>query len=291
MVAIKQYSIQPPYISFFVVQLWKNIPVGGFYAIIPIIYVVVLLSLHVVTFIVLFFYYICVYITHHQDYCHPFYFLIMLILSLMTKLTSCKISEIWWEKVVSNTTLFWGNKKVKVQTWPCACTVHMQMHVAFFAGDDCIQSAFVNSLSGGSPLLGGISTNLFLFRVVVIVPSWGVAFTSMCRKCILTTLLTVIVSKAEVFCSWYMQTLEPCAWATWLLSCSLMKGWMSFSSSSKMIVIVDHNIMLGIILLMQVERFWKDLGMADHTPPLEKEGEMPSLPSLSPSIQFLNSTF
>ena len=94
MVAIKQYSIQPPYISFFVVQLWKNIPVGGFYAIIPIIYVVVLLSLHVVTFIVLFFYYICVYITHHQDYCHPFYFLIMLILSLMTKLTSCKISEI-----------------------------------------------------------------------------------------------------------------------------------------------------------------------------------------------------
>jgi len=30
---------------------------------------------------------------------------------------------------------------------------------------------------------------------------------------------------------------------------------LSFSSSSKMIVIVDHNIMLGIILLMQVERF------------------------------------
>ena len=55
----------------------------------------------------------------------------------------------------------------------CMCSSHAT-YVAFFVGGGCVRSAYSGSLSippsGGSPLLGEITTNLFLSRFVVSVP-------------------------------------------------------------------------------------------------------------------------
>ena len=91
-------------------------------------------------------------------------------------------------------------------------------------------------LSGGSPLLGGISTNLFLSRFVVTVP-WHVENLSSQHK-----LLIISVSKAELFVHDTCRMWSHCKHVTCMTSSSpLMKG------SSEIILIPTTYIMHGTI--------------------------------------------
>ena len=74
--------------------------------------------------------------------------------------------------------------------------------------------------SGGSWPLGGIPTNLYLSVSTITVPSWRRGF-------LLEYVSSEHYCQAEIFCSWYMQIVEPLqqslqAWTTWLLWSSLM---------------------------------------------------------------------
>jgi len=63
----------------------------------------------------------------------------------------------------------------------CSCSLYTHTHFVFFAWDGCIWGTYwisVNLLSGGLTLLGGISTNLFLFRSIITLPSWRYGFFS-----------------------------------------------------------------------------------------------------------------
>ena len=58
---------------------------------------------------------------------------------------------------------------------------YMSVSLFSYMCDGCILGAYqilVNPTSGGSPPLGGILTNLYLFVYSVTVPSWGCGFLS-----------------------------------------------------------------------------------------------------------------
>ena len=128
--------------------------------------------------------------------------------------------------------------------------------LSLFAVGGCVWSAYrilVNLTSGGSRPLGGISTNLFWSISTITVPLW--------RHCFLSwRVSSEHYCQAEVFCSWYMQIVEPLqslqAWPTWLSWSSLMNTpspsplrwwWLS-------LIMTPTSILNGIILSMEPER-------------------------------------
>ena len=125
-----------------------------------------------------------------------------------------------------NTMPFWTTNKVKVQTCTyCACAVHMLT---------CFNTLCLKWWLHSSCLLNPCQSDIWLFtttkrnsyqpvlvciyRNCAIVEVW-LPF-MMCRTCILKTL----TCQADVFCSWYMQIVEP------LQSLQARPTWLSWSS-------------------------------------------------------------
>jgi len=134
----------------------------------------------------------------------------------------------------------------QVQTAPHACAVYMQ-HMLHSLLEVVVVEVLTESLSiplsSGSPLLGRISTNLFLSRFVVTVP-WHVETLSSQHQ-----LLIISVSKAELFVHDTCRMWSHCKHVTCMTSSSpLMKG------SSEIILIPTTCIMHGTILLMETEK-------------------------------------
>ena len=103
----------------------------------------------------------------------------------------------------------------KTSAWQWCSEDTCKRILPLFAYDGCVRGAFrilVNPTPGDSQPLGGIFTNLYLSASSVTVPSWRRGFLSWHVENVSMTSLYVSSEhhcQAEVFCSWYMQIVEP----------------------------------------------------------------------------------
>ena len=164
---------------------------------------------------------------------------------------------------------FWAtHKRSSFRRLPIA---HVQFTckciVPLFAYDGCIRGAYrilVNPTSGDSRPLRGISTKLYLSISTVTVPSW--------RHGILSEYVSSEhYCQAEVFCSWYMQVVEPLVIAstTYMTIVDLFDEYPAPFSPEMTMTVIDHDAkrILGWPVILNPSKKWRNKGKC-HYPAL-----------------------
>ena len=109
--------------------------------------------------------------------------------AVVLTLTSClhagKNGGFHWLQSSNSMPFLRQQKGQRFRCAPCACAIHMQMRVAYSLLEVLAFKVLTESVSFCHLVtpLGGISTNLFLSRFVMTVPSWRRGFVLMtCRR-------------------------------------------------------------------------------------------------------------